>query len=60
MSAKIALTDTTTRERLIQLHSEWAQISDACAPNLPTTVAALARRSEIDAEITLLITQVSA
>lgn len=43
-----------TTERLIALHSEWAQISDACAPNIPTTSAALARRAEIVAEIAAL------
>ena len=46
--------DTNTREHLIALYSEWAQISDACAPNIPTTSAALARRAEIQAEIATL------
>jgi hypothetical protein len=46
--------DTSTRERLISLHHEWAQISDACAPNIPTTSAAVARRAEIQAEIAAL------
>ena len=60
MNTKIELTDTNTTERLISLHHEWAQISDACAPNIPTTSAALARSAEIQAEITMLITDVSA
>jgi hypothetical protein len=60
MNTKIALTDTATREQLIQLYSEWAQISDACAPNIPTTSAALARSAEIQAEITMLTKKVSA
>jgi hypothetical protein len=59
MNTKIALTDTATRERLIQLYSEWAQTSDACAPNLPTTAAALARVSQIEAEIATITTQVT-
>ena len=46
--------DTNTREQLIALYSELAQISDACAPNIPTTSAALARRAEIQAEIAAL------
>lgn len=60
MNAKIALTDGNTTERLISLYHEWAQISDACAPNIPTTNAALARCANIQAEITMLITKESA
>ena len=60
MNTKIELTDTATREQLIQLYSEWSQISDACAPNISTTSAALARSAEIQAEITMLTKKVSA